>query len=129
MARLVATGTWAGARIRAARKTGRCGYWFEKDCVFNFQGRTFEAGGAVVTPEYLIAYPRANGVLGDWHGNPIGTWRATATWLTPRSYVSCTMSQIRARLDDGAIYTGRGAGEGCIFKGKRVVFQRRKGAR
>src|SRR5215813_7334229 len=35
--------------------------YIEKDCTFSHDGRTFEAGGAVVTSELLIAYPAANG--------------------------------------------------------------------
>jgi hypothetical protein len=89
----------------------------EQNCDFTHEGRTFTSGGAVVTPDLIVAYPKANGVLGDWHGNDIGTWCATSTWRTPRSYVSSTMSQIEATVN-GVTYTGRGAGIGMIFKGK-----------
>ena len=46
--------------------------YIETDCTFTHEGRTFEAGGAVVTPDHIIAYPGANGVLTDWHGSAIG---------------------------------------------------------
>lgn len=92
--------------------------FIETNCTVTHEGKSFEAGGAVVTHDHIVAYPKADGVLGDWHGNPIGTWRATSTWRTPRSYMSSTMSQIEA-IVDGVTYTGRGAGEGMIFKGKR----------
>lgn len=91
--------------------------YIEQDCTFEAQGRKFTSGGAIVSPNYIIAYPRENGVLGNWHGEPIGTWRAVSTWKTPRSYMSSTMSQIEATVN-GIRYTGRGAGEGMIFKGK-----------
>lgn len=88
--------------------------YIEQDCTF----KGFEAGGAVVTPDYIVAYPKADGVLGDWHGNPIGTWRTVASWPTPRSYVASRMLQIEATVD-GVVYTGRGAGVSMIYKGKR----------
>lgn len=91
--------------------------YVEQDCTFETQGRKFTSGGAIVSQNYIIAYPKANGVLGNWHGEPIGTWRAVATWKTPRSFMSSTMSQIEATVD-GITYTGRGAGEGMIYKGK-----------
>jgi hypothetical protein len=92
--------------------------YIEQDCSFEHEGRKFTAGGAVVAPDFIVAYPKANGVLGDWHGNTIGTWRAASTWRTPRSFYSATMSQIEAEVN-GVTYTGRGAGEGMIYKGKR----------
>lgn len=79
---------------------------------------TFVAAGAVVTPDRIVAYPAENGLLCDWHGNVIGTYRIVATWKTPRSYVSSTMHQIEARVN-GVTYTGRGAGVGMSFTGKR----------
>jgi len=89
----------------------------ETDCTVTHEGRTFEAGGAVVMPDHIVAYPEKDGVLCDWHGNAIGTWRATATWRTPRSWLSSAMSQIEATVD-GITYTGRGAGVGMIYKGR-----------
>jgi len=92
--------------------------YVEQNCVVEHEGKKFESGGAVVTPDHIVAYPKANGVLGDWHGKAIGTWRAISTWKTPRSFMSSTMSQIEANVN-GVVYTGRGAGESMIFKGKR----------
>lgn len=93
--------------------------YVERDCTFTFEGRTFESGGAIVTDDAIVAYPRENGVLGDWHGNPIGTWKVTSSWPV-RSYIGSRMYQIRATLDDGRTYTGRGFGEGMIYRGKRT---------
>jgi hypothetical protein len=90
--------------------------YVERDCTF----RGFESGGAVVTPDHIIAYPGTAGILCDWHGNAIGTWRATSTWKTPRSWLSSTMSAITATVDS-VTYKGRGAGEGMIFRGRRAV--------
>jgi hypothetical protein len=94
--------------------------YIEKDCTFEHEGRTFEAGGAVVTPDRIIAYLGKDGVLTDWHGNKIGTYRVTSTWRTPASYVSSTMHQVYATVD-GVTYTGRSAGVGMSFKGRRVA--------
>lgn len=89
----------------------------EQDCTIEHDGRKFTAGGAVISPQYIIAYPKEYGVLGNWHGETIGSWRAVSTWKTPHSYMSSTMSQIEAVVN-GITYTGRGAGIGMIYKGK-----------
>lgn len=86
---------------------------------FEHDGRKFEAGGAVVTPEKIIAYLGKGGVLTDWRGNQIGTYRITSSWKTPRSFVSSSMNQVSARVS-GRNYTGRSAGVGMIFKGHVV---------
>ena len=94
--------------------------YIETDCTFTAEGRSYTSGGAFVSPERIIAYPKENGVLGDWHGNAIGTWKAVSTWKTPRSYMSSTMSQIEAVVN-GIKYTGRGCGIGMLYRGKRVA--------
>lgn len=100
--------------------------FIEPDCTFTAQGRSFTAGGAYVTDERAIAYPKlereyvgARGDLTDWHGNVIGKCVVTAMWRTPRSYVSSHMLQIAGTID-GRKYTGRGAGNGMVWKGKRT---------
>lgn len=104
--------------------------FIETDCVISYEGKTFESGGAVVTPEYAIGYPKfdggefvgVTGVMQDWHGNRLGTCRIVSSWLTPRSFVSFHMYQIEA-LINGVRYTGRGAGNGMIWRGKRCKRQ------
>ena len=91
----------------------------EQDCTVEHEGHKFTSRGAVVTPDIVIAYLGNNGVLTDWHGATIGTYRITSTWPTPRSYVSGAMHQVRAVVD-GVTYTGRSAGIGLIYRGKRV---------
>lgn len=91
--------------------------YLETDCTFTHEGRTFESGGALVTPAYVVAYLAKDGVLTDWHGRPLGTYRSVATWKTPRSYFAPSMSQVVANVD-GIIYTGRSAGIGCIYRGR-----------
>jgi hypothetical protein len=92
--------------------------YVEENCAVTFEGRTYESGGAYVSPEHIIAYPGSGGILNDWHGRPLGTWRIAATWPTPNSWISRSMHQIEATVD-GVTYTGRGRGEGMIFKGRR----------
>lgn len=92
--------------------------YVETNCTFEHENRKFEAGGAVVTPDGIVAYPGKDSVLNDWHGRQIGTYRVLSTWKTPRSFYSSTMSSIEAFVD-GVRYVGRGAGVGIIFRGKR----------
>ena len=98
--------------------------YVEKNCTIEHNGRKFTAGGAVVTPEHLVGYlgkPRADGsrFLENWHGKWLGTCWITSTWRTSRSFTSGTMHQVHARVN-GVTYTGRSAGEGMLFRGRRV---------
>lgn len=98
--------------------------YIETDCIVEHEGRSFEAGGAIVTPDVIVAYPSKDGVLTDWRGKPLGTWRATRSWRV-RSYMGSRMYQISATVN-GAHYTGRGFGEGMSFNGRRVASERSK---
>jgi hypothetical protein len=91
-------------------------HFIEQACDFTHEGKTFSAGGAVVTPDYLIAYPGKDGVLHDWHGNAIGRWASVSSWRV-NSYMGERMHQIEATVD-GTRYTGRGFGVGMIYKGR-----------
>jgi hypothetical protein len=46
--------------------------YVETNCTIEMQGQKFESGGAVVTDQLIIAYTAKDGVLEDWHGNPLG---------------------------------------------------------
>lgn len=91
--------------------------YIEKDCTFEVNGKTFEANGACVTGDRIIAYLGYNNDLTNWHGVKLGTYKITSTWKI-NSYVSTTMHQVEA-IVDGVKYTGRSMGKGMIFKGKR----------
>ncbi len=91
--------------------------YVEQDCCFKHEGRKFCAGGAIVTPEVVIAYPAKDGILTDWHGEQIGRWVSVASWRI-YSFTGSIMHQIEARVN-GVLYTGRGFGVGMIYKGKR----------
>jgi hypothetical protein len=93
--------------------------YVERNCTVEHDGRKFTAGGAVVTPDAVVAYLGKDGILTDWHGRQLGTYRIVATWRTPRSWVSSTMSQVQATVD-GVRYTGRSAGVGMIYHGRRM---------
>lgn len=92
--------------------------YIETDCTIQHQGKTFIAGGAVVTADRITAYLGKDGVLTDWHGEKLGTYRITSKWRTPRSYVSDVMNQVEASVN-GVVYVGRSAGVGMSFSGKR----------
>jgi hypothetical protein len=100
--------------------------YVEQNCVITHEGREFESGGAVVTPYYVIAYVKdvLNNIvtLTDWHGNELGHGRVKAYWATPRSYISSRCYQIDGTIN-GVTYTGRSAGVGMIWKGKRKAQQ------
>ena len=111
--------------------------YIETDCTITHEGRTFDASGAVVTPEAAIAYVGAlvnvnphgtsmritNGTraLNDWHGNQIGTCYISRSWRV-FSYLGSHMNQIYARIN-GVDYTGRGFGEGMSVRLRRCAKQ------
>ena len=93
------------------------GVYVEPDCVVEHEGHRFEAGGAVVTPDRIIAYLGKEGELQDWHGRQLGTYRITASWRI-QSYITDTMHQVEAVVS-GITYTGRSGGVGLIYRGRR----------
>ena len=92
--------------------------YIEKDCVFKHEGKSFVAGGAIVTPHCLVGYLAKDGIIQDWHGKFLGVYAITATWKI-NSYISNVMHQVIASVN-GVKYTGRSCGVGMIFKGKRI---------
>ena len=95
----------------------------------NFEGRAFVSGGAMITPTHCVGYIARDKatrelIITTFEGLRLGRARVLSTWKTPRSYVSSTLSQIEVTLDvSGVIYTGRGAGEELLYKGKRKAKQ------
>jgi hypothetical protein len=94
----------------------------EADCTVTLGGKEFTAGGAEVTDDHCIAYLGKDWELHSWHGEVIGSYRVIRSWRTPNSYVSSRMCQVEAVVN-GIVYTGRSAGQGMIFKGKRKAGQ------
>lgn len=97
--------------------------YIEQDCTVTFEGRAFTSGGAVVTDTHLVAYPCQNGVLADWHGKRIGTWRELssrpAIFFGYRSWIGNRYYYMRASVN-GRAYSLRGFGVGMIAMGKAV---------
>jgi hypothetical protein len=103
--------------------------YIEQNCVVHHNGREFKAGGAIVTESLAIAYLKfdgheslyATGTVTDWHGNRLGTARIVGKWKQG-SFVSSHMLQVECCIN-GIWYTGRSAGNGMIWKGKRCAKQ------
>ncbi len=81
--------------------------------------------GSLLQEMYCTAYLGKDGQLTKWDGTVIGRWTVVTSWPTPNSYVSSRMYQVEAWIGS-ALYTGRSAGEGMLFKGKRVARQLRQ---
>lgn len=62
----------------------------------------------------------AEGVMKDAHGKILGRAVIVKRWPTPGSYLSSHMHQIEVTTADGVKYTGRGAGHGMLWNGRRV---------
>src|SRR5262245_59803810 len=93
--------------------------------IVEHEGREYIAMGSVVTNTHCTAYLGKNRQLTKWDGTVIGRWSVASSWPTPRSYVSSRMYQIEAWVG-AALYTGRSAGEGMVFNGRRVARQLRQ---
>lgn len=93
--------------------------------IITFNGKEYESGGAFHHPDSDIAigYLSADETsITGWSGAPIGSARIVSMWDTPRSFLSSEMFQIEANIG-GVIYTGRSAGSGMLWKGKRKAKQ------
>lgn len=95
----------------------------EQDCTVRHAGRSFTAGGAFASPDYLIAYPGESVRLNDWHGNQIGTYLVQssrpAVFFGRRSWMGDKFYTMRATVN-GRTYLLRGFGKGMIAKGRAV---------
>jgi hypothetical protein len=91
--------------------------------IVEHDGREYAALGSVITDERITAYLGKDGQLTTWDGRVIGRYNVVTSWPTPRSYVSSRMWQVEGWIGQ-ACYTGRSAGEGMVFHGKRVARQR-----
>lgn len=108
--------------------------YLEQDCVFTHEGRSYESGGAVVTPDFAIGYTKfsrdetlvngrryapMNGTpveILNWHGDQVlGSGWIVRSWRR-FSYLSTFQYQIQACIN-GVWYTGRTSGNWMIWKG------------
>lgn len=92
------------------------------------EGQEFSAQGAYVDPDHAAGYPKfevserigAAGTLTDWAGKEIGSCLITASWPI-RSWMGPTMFQIRVFIPGHGAYTGRGMGNGMIWRGRKTT--------
>ena len=110
--------------------------------IFTHEGREFASGGALVTATHAIGYPHfavdsmsrfhagvgsltpleaiddigARGELRAWSGEVLGMCRVVGRWPV-RSHWASHMLQVEATID-GRTYTGRGFGNGMLWRGK-----------
>ena len=87
------------------------------------EGREFTNLGASVTPDHAVGYVQVqpgHWELTDWNGDHLGFGRSTSKWKTPGSFVSSHYYQARFKIN-GVWYTGRTAGHGMLWKGKRMT--------
>jgi len=95
--------------------------YIEQDCTFTHEGRSFTAGGAVVTADRVIAYCNDDmTTLTTWHGEHLGDIIASMWWFAP-GWTGTRMYQITARIN-GKLWTGRTQGSSMVacLKPKRT---------
>ena len=96
--------------------------YVEQDCTVEHEGRKFTSGGAVVTEQFIVVYPRSDGKVCDWHGNVLGEAFALSSWRLPHSFMAARMYSFAVYVN-GVRYVGRGAGNGMILRAKRSTWQ------
>jgi len=97
----------------------------EGPVAFSFQGKAFFAAGSSVTELCCNAYLGEGRKLTSSSGQIIGHYRLTSWWPTPRSFVSSRCYQVLAFVG-GRTYTGRSAGIGMLFRGRRIASEKRR---
>jgi hypothetical protein len=97
--------------------------YVEQDCIVTHEGRSYEAGGAVVTDQYVVGYT-TNDMTGitTWHGEHLGTARVVSSWAQPNSWIGSRQYQVQATIN-GTRYSGRTMGGGMIWRGRRMAGQ------
>lgn len=109
----------------------RGGALVEVGCTFDFDGNTYEAGGAEVAPGKIVAYMGRSsrrpedtelrvgdvGQVTSWKGEPLGTFEVISAWPTPGNWESSWMYAVRISAG-GREYHGRTRGPGMVVMGK-----------
>lgn len=97
--------------------------YIEQDCTFTHEGKSFESGGALVTPDRIVAYPGKDGRLNDWHGKQIGTYlfmsSRKAVFFGRPSWQGSRYYYMRATVH-GKAYSLRGFGVGMVATGRKL---------
>lgn len=97
----------------------------EGPATYTHQRRDFTCDGAHQTEEHIVGYMGKEGVLTNWQGEPIGRYTIESAWPTPAYHLSRKMYQLWVKAN-GRTYTGRSAGEGMLFRGKRIAAEKRR---
>lgn len=97
--------------------------YIETDCTIKHEGREFTSGGAVVTDKFMTAYLSndSDGILTDWHGKVIGSYRILSSWRI-HSWISDRMYSVECFVN-GVRYVGRNCGKGMAINAKRSPRQ------
>lgn len=94
----------------------------ERDCIWEHEGRTYEAGGALVCDGYARAYLAQSAgrlVVTTWHGEELGPATIVSSWRNPWGWRSDRIYQVRATIN-GRTYSGRGCGVGQVWYGRAL---------
>lgn len=94
------------------------GQGFAEVGTITHDGHEYTNNGAYVDDQWAYVYVQPNpapsgchalrGIVTDWQGNKLGTYRQISTWLVNANQVGCYhMEAIRVRLEDGREYSGR----------------------
>jgi hypothetical protein len=69
----------------------------------------------------------ARGELRSWDGHrKLGDARVVSTWAAhPHCYVTTRWMQVEVVAPGGAVYTGRSAGNGMLYRGRLTAASRR----
>lgn len=108
------------------------------------EGKEYPALGSLVTETHAVGYPtgfqvsrvtdhrishsyaHGTGKLLSWGGKELGSCRVVRSWRMPLScYTGSHMYQIEACIA-GIWYTGRGFGNGMLWRGKRSAKLNRR---
>ena len=96
--------------------------YVEQNCTIEHEGQQFSYGGAVVTDQFIVVYPRSDGKVTDWHGNVLGEAFVLSSWRIPNSYIASRMYSYAVYVN-GVRYVGRGTGTGMILRARRSKRQ------
>jgi hypothetical protein len=89
--------------------------------IVTHEGKDYSVLGIVITNTTITAYLGKDNQPTKWDGTIIGHYSIVASWPTPHGFGMC---QVEAWVGPNC-YTGRSAGEGMVFNGKRVARQMR----
>ena len=81
---------------------------FFETATLTFQGRSFTSGGAVVTPDHIVAYTGKDGKLIDFEGHVLGTYRVTSTWKQCTRWNWTRMTAVAAYVNGRQWYGRQG---------------------